>query len=108
MKRRRSAVPLAIESMNRLVPTGVVKKRRKLKASGVDPDTRRVLNKLAENRMRIETLERGVWECADIDCSEVIGEIDLLRSNIELGLVEIAGGLDEVPTSEEVLAEAMA
>ena len=108
MKRRRSAVPLAIESMNRLVPTGGVKKRRKLKASGVDPEACRMLSKLAENRMRIESLERGVWECADIDCSDIVEEIDLLRSNIELGLIEIAGGLDEVPTSEEILAEAMA
>lgn len=108
MKRRRSTVPIALDSMNRLVPTGAVKKRRKLKASGVDPDTSRVLSKLAENRMRIESLERGVWECSGVECSDIIEEIDFLRSNIELGLVEIAGGLEEVPTSDEILAEALA
>ncbi len=108
MNRRRSVVPIALDSMNRLVPTGAVKRRRKLKVSGSDPDSSRVLSRLAENRMRIESLERGVWECSDFECSDIVEEIDLLRSNIELGLVEIAGGLDEVPTSDEIIAEALA
>lgn len=105
--KRRSAVPLAIENMNRMVPTAVHRKRI-LKLSGVDPDTCQTLSRLAENRARIERLEGEVWQCSDIDCSEIIDEIGLLRANIELGLVEIAGGLEEAPSSEEILTEAMA
>ncbi|UCE44700.1 MAG: hypothetical protein JSU93_04625 [Methanobacteriota archaeon] len=104
--RRRSAVPLAIENMNRMVPTRVHRKRI-LKLSGCDPETCQTLSRLAENRARIERLESEVWQCSNIDCSEIVNEIELLRANIELGLVEIAGGLEEARSSEEVLAEGM-
>ena len=104
--RRKSAVPLAIEDMNVMVPTGI-RRKRILKLSGIDHETYRTLSRLAENRDRIERLEGEIWQCSDIDCSEIVNEIDLLRANIELGLVELAGGLEEAPSSEDILAEAM-
>ncbi|MDH3365010.1 MAG: hypothetical protein OEM29_03265 [Thermoplasmata archaeon] len=105
--KRRSAVPLAIESMNRNVPARGHKKR-KLRISVADIETGAILTRLAENRTRIERLEGEVWQCSDVECSDIVDEIDLLRANIELGLVEIAGGLEEIPSSEEILAEALA
>jgi len=102
---RRSAVPLAIENMNRMVPTRIHKKR-KLKSSAADAETGYILSRLAENRSRIERLEGEVWQCSDVDCSEIVDELELLRANVELGLMEIAGGLEEIPSSEEILAEA--
>ena len=104
--RRRSAVPLAIENMNAMVPTGI-RRKRILKLAGVDPETYQTLNRLAENRERIERLEGEIWQCSNVDCSEIVNEIDLLRANIELGLVELAGGLEETPSSEDILVEAM-
>ncbi len=104
--KRRSAVPLAIEDMNRMVPTRITKKR-KLKTSPVDAETGFILSKLAENRNRIERLEAEIWQCSDVDCSEIVGEIELLRANVELGLIDIAGGLEEISSSEEILAEAL-
>lgn len=85
-----------------------VHRKRILKLSGIDPETCRTLNRLAENRSRIEKLEGEVWQCSEVDCSEIVDEIGLLRANIQLGLVEIAGSLEEAPSSEEILAEAMA
>jgi hypothetical protein len=103
--KRRSAVPLAIENMNRMVPTRIQKKR-KLKTSAVDAETGYILSRLAENRDRIERLEADIWQCSEVDCSEIVDELELLRANVELGLIDIAGGLEEIPSSEEILAEA--
>jgi hypothetical protein len=105
--RRRLAVPLAINNMGHS-GQNVMRRTRTLKASGVDVESQRLLGKLAENRARIERLERDVWQCSEVDCSDIVDEIEFLRANIELGLVEIAGGLEEIRSSEEILAEAMA
>jgi hypothetical protein len=105
--RRRSAVPLAVSSIGHS-GQNVMRRTRTLKVSGVDVESQRLLGKLAENRTRIEKLERDVWQCSEVDCAEIVEEIEFLRANIELGLVEIAGGLEEIRSSEEILAEAMA
>ncbi|HIH01149.1 TPA: hypothetical protein HA259_03590 [Thermoplasmata archaeon] len=104
---RRLAVPLAINGLSHS-GQNVMRKTRKLKASGIDVESQRLLSKLAENRSRIEQLESDFWEYADVDCADIVDEIEYLRANIELGLVEIAGGLDEIRSSEEILAEVMA
>jgi hypothetical protein len=105
--RRRSAVPLAISSMGHS-GQNVMRRTRKLKVSGADVEDQRFLGKLAENRMRIEKIERDVWQCSDVDCADIVEEIEFLRANIEIGLVEIAGELEEIRSSEEILAEVMA
>jgi len=105
--RRRSAVPLAISSVGHS-GQNVMRRTRKLKVSGADVEGQRFLGKLAENRMRIEKIERDVWECSDVDCADIVEEIEFLRANIEIGLVEIAGELEEIRSSEEILAEVMA
>jgi hypothetical protein len=86
--RRKLAVPLAIGNLGHS-GHNVMKKTRKLRVSGPDSESQRLLSKLAENRDRIENLE-------------------FLRANIELGLVEIAGELEEIQSSEEILSQAMA
>jgi len=105
--KRRSAVPLAISSMDQ-TGQNVMRRTRKLKVSGTDVESQGFLGKLAENRMRIEKIERDVWQCSDVDCADIVEEIELLRANIELGLVEIAGELEDIRSSEEILAEVMA
>jgi hypothetical protein len=105
--RRKLAVPLAIGNLGHS-GHNVMKKTRKLRVSGPDSESQRLLSKLAENRDRIENLERDVWQCADVDCEDIIEEIEFLRANIELGLVEIAGELEEIQSSEEILSQAMA
>ncbi len=105
--KRRLAVPLAVNSMGHS-GKNVMRRMRKLKVSGTDVEGQMFLGKLAENRMRIEKIERDVWQCSDVDCADIVEEIEFLRANIELGLVEIAGGLEEIRSSEEILAEAMA
>jgi hypothetical protein len=100
--KRRLAVPLAISDLGDS-GQNVMRKTRKLRVPGADPESQKILGKLAENRSRIESLEKDIWECDDI-----VEEIAFLRANIELGLVEIAGGLDEIRSSEEILAQGMA
>jgi hypothetical protein len=105
--KRRLAVPLAISDLGDS-GQNVMRKTRKLRVPGADPESQKILGKLAENRSRIESLEKDIWECENIDCSDIVEEIAFLRANIELGLVEIAGGLDEIRSSEEILAQGMA
>jgi len=105
--RRRLAVPLAIGDLGHS-GKNVMKRTRKLRVSGEDTENQNMLSMLAENRKRIERLESDVWQCADVDCADIIEEIEFLRANIELGLVEIAGDLEEIQSSEEILAQAMA
>lgn len=104
---RRLAVPLAINSMDHS-GQNVMGRTRKLKVSGADVESQKFLGKLAENRMRIEKIERDVWQCSDVDCADIVEEIEFLRANIEIGLVEIAGELEEIRSSDEILAEVMA
>jgi hypothetical protein len=68
-----------------------------------------VLSKLADNRARIEKLENDIaLRPESIDCSDIVNELDYLKTSVGIGLTEISVEIEDVPTSEEILAEAFA
>lgn len=79
---------------------------RKLSHRIEDPEEYAILTKLAENRMRIERLEKDIaTSCEGFDCSDIVNELDFLKANIQIGLLEVTNDLEEIPTSEEILQE---
>ena len=69
-----------------------------------------ILRKFVENRKRIEKLETDLSGqfSSDMSSADILNELEYIRANITLGLMDIAGGLDQTPSSEEILAEAFA
>ena len=71
-----------------------------------DPLELHILTKLAENTARIESLRRSVEKAPfEADCSDIMNELEYLKSDIELGLIEIEAEIEEAPSSEEILAQ---
>lgn len=104
---RRLVVPIAVKdlgtgSMGRMVRT------RKLK-TGSDDDESELLRKLTENRMRLDRISRELEVHPEyVDTQEIQNELDYLKANIQVGLVELSGEIEELPTAEELVEEALA
>lgn len=102
---RRLAVPLALRNVENL-DRNTMAKTRTLNASQGDPIERHIISTLADNRARIERLQGDIgWDSGDVDCSDILNELEYLKADIELGLVEIEADLEDAPTSEEILSE---
>ncbi len=104
--KRRLAVPLVLEK----VGENRIRRVRKLKTGPNYFQDNEILATFMENRKRIERLESDM--CGqfsdDMSCSDILNELEYIRANITLGLMNIAGDLDQVPSSEEILSEALA
>lgn len=104
---RRLVVPIAVKdlgtgSMGRMVRT------RRLK-TGFDDDESELLRKLSENRLRLDRISRELEVHPEtVDTREIQNELDYLKANIQVGLVELSGEIEELPTSEELVADALA
>jgi hypothetical protein len=82
---------------------------RTLRSTGCAPEEFTVLSKLADNRARIEKLEKDITlRPESIDCSDIVNELDYLKTSVGIGLTEIGVEIEDIPTSEEILAEAFA
>ncbi len=105
---RRLAVPIAISALGGACENRILFRRR-LKEDDQDPIGAHLLTRLADNREHLEALQRELegWG-PSLDTTDVESELDYLRATIQLGLLEVAGELEEIPTSEEILEEAFA
>jgi hypothetical protein len=83
---------------------------RRLKIGPSYFEDNEILNTFVENRKRIERLESDMVGqfSDDMSCSDILNELEYIRANITLGLMGIAGDLDQVPSSEEILSETLA
>lgn len=102
---RKLATPLALEndpgSDNRILRT--------LRISNDDPDDARVLLTLAANRMMIKKLERDLEDDRMVfDLESLSEELDMIKTSIRVGLLEVSNELDEIPSSEQIFEEAIA
>lgn len=104
---RRLIVPIAVKDLG-AGNVGRMVRTRKLK-NGSEDEESELLMKLSENRMRLDRISRELQRHPeDVDTDEIQNELDYLKANIQLGLVELAGEIEELPTSEELVDEALA
>jgi hypothetical protein len=105
---RRLTVPLVVKTAETR-SAGRMTRCRTLRSTGCDPEEFTVLSKLADNRARIEKLEKNFeLRPESIDCSDIVNELDYLKASVGIGLTEIRVEIEDVPTSEEIFAEAFA
>ena len=102
---RKLAVPIALSNVGGL-DRNTLSRTRTIRASEEDPLEYEILSKLAENKARIERLrmEMEHSEC-DVDCSDIVNELEYLKADIELSLVEIEADIEDAPSSEEIFAQ---
>jgi hypothetical protein len=102
------AVPVVVNSLTtddlpRFVRT------RTLRTDVYEPEEFETLCKLAENRVRIEKLRSDLETSPCVSGSiNIPNELDYLKAEIGLELLEMVGDIDEIPSSEEFMAEAFA
>lgn len=105
MMMRKLAVPIALSNVGDL-DRNTMNRTRTVRASDEDPLEYEILLKLAENKARIERLRRDVEHAGcEVDCSDIMNELEYLKADIELSLVEIEADLEDAPSSEEILAQ---
>jgi hypothetical protein len=105
---RKLAVPLALDNLweNAAAKRTV---RRILRESEEDPGDIEIMRRLAENKVRLTRL----WD--DIESNPVSAEtrdvqndLDYLKASIQLGLLQVAADLGDIPYSDEIFEEAVA
>lgn len=103
--KRRLAVPIALRNVGAF-GTNTMTRTRTLKVKGGDPDERHLLATLASNRARIERLA-GDLEAIEhnADCIDVLNELEYLKSDIELGLMEISAEIEDALSPEDILLQ---
>lgn len=103
---RKLAVPLALSGH---VGSDHAPKIRNLRGFEVDGEDLDTLSKLVENRQRIENLLKDIESQPSYETAEDIeGDLDYLKAGIQLGLLEIAGELEEIKTSDEIFDASIA
>ncbi|TFG69185.1 MAG: hypothetical protein E4H25_04975 [Methanomassiliicoccus sp.] len=101
--KRKLAVPLAIQTIE-AHNGNTMSRTRTLRMPQDDPKDFDILSKLAENRMRINQLHTEIdLQPEKVDCLDVMNELDYLKANIELSLLEIGAGIEATPSSDEIL-----
>ena len=102
---RKLAVPIALRNVGAL-DRNTMARTRTLRASQDDPLEYHILRTLAENRARIERLQEDLdLARTDADCSEIVNELEYLKADIELSLVEIEADIEDAPSAEEIVAQ---
>lgn len=82
---------------------------RRVKEEGLDQLDVHIMRQISENRQRIEEIRQGLesWE-GSFDGSDIENELNYVRANIQLSMLGVAGELEDVPSSDEVLGEVLA
>jgi hypothetical protein len=102
---RKLAVPIALRNVGSL-DTNVITRTRILKPSKDDPEEYHILAGLAENRARIERLHREIDHVVqEVDCSGIANELEYLKTDIELSLIEVSAEIEDMPSAEDVLSQ---
>jgi len=101
--KRKLAVPLAVSKVkNRAIRTRILKDTE-------DVDDIRILATLAENRQRLERLVRDLEQDEGFyETEDMANELDYIKASIQLDLLEVAGELEAMPFSEDLLEEVAA
>ncbi|MCU0859928.1 MAG: hypothetical protein MUE55_05035 [Thermoplasmata archaeon] len=103
--KRRLAVPIALCNVGAF-GRNTMTKQRTLKASSNDPDDYHVLATLASNRARIQRLAGDLEHIQhDVDCADVLNELEYLKADIELGLMEISAEIEDAPSPEDIVSQ---
>ncbi len=63
-----------------------------------------MMRKVAENRLRLDALTRGVEEdfADDYDPDDFTLELDYIKTSIQLGILQLTGELEATLTSDEI------
>lgn len=102
--RRRLAVPIALRNVELHDKNTMVRSRALRVPPPGDPEDYHILSVLAENKARIENLRHGLDEVSpDVDCSDIMNELEYLKADIELELLGIGAEVEEAQSSEEIL-----
>jgi hypothetical protein len=105
---RRLAVPVVVNSLTANDLPGFARTRT-LRTDIYEPEEFETLCKLAENRVRIDRLRLDLETSpCGIGPINIPNELDYLKAEIGLELLEMVGDIDEIPGSEEFMAEAFA
>ncbi|MEW5747635.1 MAG: hypothetical protein AB1793_02440 [Candidatus Thermoplasmatota archaeon] len=103
--KRRLAVPIALCNVGAF-GRNTMNKTRKLKATHDDPDEYHVLAALASNRASIERLAGDIEHLQhEVDCRDVLNELEYLKADIELGLMEVTAEIEDTPAPEDILLQ---
>ena len=73
-------------------------------------DDAEILHKVAENRLRLDTLTRQLEEDfpEDYDPEDFTAELDYIKASVQLGILQLTGELQETQTSDELFEEEVA
>jgi hypothetical protein len=101
--KRKLAVPLAVRKVkSRAIKTRILKDSQ-------DVEDIRVLATLAENRLRLDRLEKDIAGDQGFYVTEdMSGELDYIKTSIQVDLLGMEDSLAGVPDSEEILEEVAA
>ena len=103
--KRKLAVPIALGGFGNSEDNRII---RTLKISDDASEDARVLLTLATNRMMLKNLERDIEaERITLDPQDIAEELDFINASIRIGLLEISEELDQIPTSEQLVALAI-
>jgi hypothetical protein len=57
----------------------------------------------------IERLQKSIdLDPQEVDCHDIVNELEFLRADIEIGLTEIEAEIEDLPSSEEILTQELA
>ncbi len=102
---RKLAVPIALRNVGAL-DRNTMTRTRTLRTSHEGSEEYHILATLAENRARIERLHREMDHFHhDVECADIVNELEYLKADIELSLVDIATDIEEMPSSEDILLQ---
>ncbi len=73
-------------------------------------DDAEILRKVAENRLRLDTLIKELEEDfpEDYDPDDFTTELDYIKASVQLGFLQLTGELQESQTSDELFDEEVA
>jgi len=100
---RRSAVPLVLEGIRKDRP-GRPNLLRIIREAEEYSDDANVMRKVAENRMRLDSLTLQVEDDfpEDYDPEDFASELDYIKTSIQLEILQLTGELQETQTSDEI------
>jgi hypothetical protein len=102
---RKLAVPIALRNVG-VFDRNTMTRTRTLRAPHEDSEEYHILATLAENRARIERLHRGMDHVQHhAECADIVNELEYLKADIELSLVDIEADIEEMPSSEDILLQ---
>ena len=101
--KRKLAAPLAVRKVkSRAIKTRILK-------GSEDAEDIKVLATLAENRLRLDRLEKDIAvDQGFYDTEDMSGELDYIKMSIQVDILGMEDSLGQVPDSEDIFEEVIA